>query len=256
MKFLSISLTLFALFAAALFAQEEERSPEIFYDRSENSVPLNITYDGSEILIYGAVDMPNGEDPDLVIKVIGPSSNYTVHKKIRNFGIWMNGPSMTFRNVPSFLATFSDAPLDTMILPTEKRRYNIGFEQAVPLRGIGTDVDDPKTFADAFIRLQKRDRKYVLDEDGIKVSGKLLFSARIPLAANIVEGEYDVEIYLLGRGRVLTFVTSKLPVVKTGLERWLYDMSQERGFLYGCLAIFLAISVAFLMSQIVRLFQR
>ncbi len=252
----AIFLLICAIFASPGLAQESLSSPEIFYDQSESSVPLNITYDGHEILIFGAVEMPVNEDPDLVIKVIGPKENYTLHKKERKFGIWMNGPSMTYRKMPSFLATFSDAPLDTIIIPEEKRRYRIGIDQTVPIHGVGHNVTDAKAFSEAFTRIQRRERKYVLDEDGIKISGNVLFSARVPLAANIIEGEYDVEIYLLNRGRVLASVSSKLPVVKTGLERWLFDLSQNNGFFYGLLAIFLAITVAFLMSQFMRLFQR
>ncbi len=244
------------LWAGLCFAQEvEEPVPQIYFDRSDTDVPLNITYDGKEILIYGAVQNIEG-DPDLIINVVGPRETYIIHKKEHRLGMWINGSQMRFRNVPSFLATFSDARLDTIMLPTERQRYNIGFAEAVPIRGLSQKVTNPQAFVDAFIRLQKRKGNYVLDEDGIKVAGNTLFSARIPLSANIIEGSYEVNIYLLSRGRVVASVTSDLPVYKSGLERWLYDLAMERGFLYGLLALFLAVAVAFLMSRLMRLFQR
>ncbi len=50
-----IFLLLFAFWAMAGFAQDDTPTPSIVYDRSDSDVPLNITYNGREILIYGAV---------------------------------------------------------------------------------------------------------------------------------------------------------------------------------------------------------
>lgn len=252
-------LLILSLLFAASFANAQSAPadiPQIVYDSSDTDVPLNITFNGKDILIYGAVSGTLDDDPDLIVSVTGPNDSYTVYEKVHKYGMWINGPSIEFRRVPSFLAIFSDAPLDTIILPTEKQRYKIGFQQSLPIRGMSSAVDDPKKFVDAFVNIERRKSNYVLDEDGVKVLGNVLFSARIPLAADIVEGNYVVDIYLLNRGRVITSVTSDLPVYKSGIERWLYDLAHEHGMLYGLLAIFLAISVAFAASQFMRLFKR
>ncbi len=255
--FRPLILLILLLAPCAAFAQNiNEPTPQIYFDRSDSDVPLNITFNGQDILIYGAVENLGGLDPDIIIKITGPLDNYVIHKKSHRLGMWINTQSLTFRRVPSFLALFSDAPLDTIILPTEKIRHDIGFERSLPLRGFSAEIDEPEAFLNAFINLQKRKQKYVLDEDGVKIAGNILFSAHIPLAADIIEGTYTVEILLLGRGRVLASVTSDLPVYKSGIERWLFELSQNQGWLYGLLAIFMAVLVAYLMSQFMRLFQR
>lgn len=255
-KFLAFFAIIWSL-ASFAFAQEEETlAPNIIYESSDSEVPLNITFNGKEILIYGAVQNLDDEDPDMIIRVRGPRATYTIYEKVRKFGLWVNGPNLTFRNAPSYLGIFSDAPLDDIILPTEKQRYEVGFEQALPIRGLSLGIVNPQQFVSAFVALQNKRQTYILDEDGVRFKGQVLFTSRIPLAADIVEGQYDIEIMLLNRGRVVASLETELPVYKSGLERWLYDLAMERGFLYGLLAIFLAIFSAFFMAQFMRLFRR
>ena len=69
-----------------------------------------------------------------------------------------------------------------------------------------------------------------------------LFSTAVALPANLIEGTYRTRIFLTRGGRVISHHVAEIGVQKTGLERWLYRLSQEAPLVYGLLAIAIAIA--------------
>ena len=75
-----------------------------------------------------------------------------------------------------------------------------------------------------------------------------LFRTRIDLPANLVEGDYTTRIFLTRDGQVVDQFETTIFVRKTGIERWLFVMSQDHPFLYGLLALALAIAAGWMAS--------
>ena len=72
---------------------------------SQSRISISTDFDGSEILIFGAVkrDTPPGADPlQVLITVEGPSEPLTVRKKDKRFGIWVNTSEVNVVGAPSF----------------------------------------------------------------------------------------------------------------------------------------------------------
>jgi uncharacterized protein (TIGR02186 family) len=82
------------------------RGEEVVAGLSQNRISITASFDGSEILIFGAVkrDTPPPVSPPLevVVTVAGPSVPVTVRRKDRRFGIWVNTQSVEVDEAPSF----------------------------------------------------------------------------------------------------------------------------------------------------------
>ena len=110
------------LLLAALFAAGQARATEaIVTGLSQNRVQITANFDGSEILIYGAVkrDAPAPTDAPLevIVTVEGPSTPLVIRRKEKAAGIWLNRSSVTIDAAPSFYAV---ATTDKLPAPSVK----------------------------------------------------------------------------------------------------------------------------------------
>ena len=112
-----------ALWATLAAAQEE-----VVLGLSQNRVQINARFDGSEILIFGAVkrETPIPETPlEVIVTVAGPSTPVTVHRKDRVFGIWVNAESVEIARAPSFYAVAASGPITDVRSHTEDLRHSV-----------------------------------------------------------------------------------------------------------------------------------
>jgi len=113
-------ILLFALCVTPALAEDEQVVLGLSHDR----VAITATFDGSEILIFGAVKretpIPSGPPLEVVVAVAGPSSPVMVRRKERKLGIWVNTDSVLVDLAPSFYAVATSAPLDDILSDTDK----------------------------------------------------------------------------------------------------------------------------------------
>lgn len=103
------------------FAALPLRAEEVVLGLSKDKVAITATFEGSEILIFGAVkrEEPIPDVPlDVVIAVAGPSEPVTVRRKDRRFGIWVNTDVVVLDSAPSFYAVATTGPLDKVMSDT------------------------------------------------------------------------------------------------------------------------------------------
>jgi len=106
------------LFLAAL----PLRAEEVVLGLSKDRVAITATFEGSDILIFGAVkrEAPISDVPlDVVITVAGPSRPVTVRRKERRFGIWVNTDMVDLDAAPTFYAVATSGPLDEVLTPDQ-----------------------------------------------------------------------------------------------------------------------------------------
>ncbi len=213
---------------------------------STDAVGITAAFDGSDILIYGAVareaPLPPGPPLQIIVTVEGPSENLTIRKKNRVLGIWVNTQSVSVGAAPGFYAVSTSAPLDEILLPSEDTRFRISVPLAMRALGEAQGVDDVTPFTEALIRLKSRDARYRLDEGNVHVVEQTLFRADVALPAQLVEGDYRARVFLLREGRVLDVQRAAIAVQKVGLERWLYRLALDKPFQYGILSLVLAVA--------------
>ena len=127
------------LVALALPASAEE----VVLGMSQDKVAITANFDGSEILIFGAVKreeaIPEGDPLQVIVAIQGPSEPITVRRKEKRFGIWVNTQSVDVDAAPSFYAVATSAPLDEVLSSTEDLRYKISIPSAI--RSVGCTND-------------------------------------------------------------------------------------------------------------------
>lgn len=247
-------IRLLALFLAlALPAQAEE----IVMGLSADEVAITATFDGSDILIFGAVkrDMPAPPVPlEVIITVSGPLTPVTVREKERIAGIWINNAAVEVDAAPSFYAVATTAPLAQVLSDTEDLRHAITIPRAI--RSIGHEVDNAADFTEALIRIRTEDGTYRLMEGAVDLSEETLFRTSVDLPANLVEGIYVTRIYLTRGGLVVDTLETIITVQKVGLERWLFNLSRNQPFVYGALSLVLAVAAGWAASAAAQAIRR
>ena len=83
--------------------------------------------------------------------------------------------------------------------------------------------------------------EHSLDSGRVTFLGNRLFRAGIHLPANVPTGTYQVKVFLLQDGRVVSAQTTPLQVSKVGAEAAVYDFAYRNSALYGLIAILVAL---------------
>lgn len=227
---------------------------------SQDEVAITATFDGSSLLIFGAVKReappPEGTPLDVIVAVTGPPVAVEVRRKERRFGIWMNTEAARFSRTPSFYAVASTRPLPQVVSETENLRHRIGLDRAIRTVGAASMTSDVAAFTEALVRIRTRQGLYQTVDTGVGLSEETLFQTRIELPANLVEGDYLARIFLLRDGAVVDLLETTIDVRKVGLERWLYNLAHQQPLVYGLLALAIAVGAGWGASALFRALQR
>ena len=229
---------------------------DIVADLSQDRISISTNFDGSEILVFGAIKRdapePVGQRLAIIVTIAGPRENVTVRRKARRAGIWINTESVEVDGAPSFYAIASSMPLVQALVPEEDVRYAITTPRAMAAPGMAVMEDPHPEFLDALIRVRTADGSYGTSDDSVSVRDGTLFSTDIALPADLVEGNYNTRIFLTRDGRVVDSYATSIYVQKVGLERWIYTLAHEHPFPYALLSLAIAIFAGWGASAIFR----
>lgn len=241
---------LLATCATATAAQEE-----VVLGLSQTRVHITADFDGSEILIFGAVkrESPIVEQPlHVIVTLAGPTTPVTVHKKDRRFGIFVNAETVKISAAPAFYAVASSGPVADILRQTEDLRHAITIPRAIRSVGNTAVTEDPAAFTDALIRIREKEGVFQNLEGEVQLDQQTLFRTRIAMPSNLTEGGYDTRVFLLRDGHVVSRFDTVIDVRKVGLERWLFMLSRDNPYIYGVLALAIAMLAGWLASALFR----
>ncbi|UWR61087.1 TIGR02186 family protein [Phaeobacter inhibens] len=247
---------------ATLIDSEPATGPreEVVLGLSQDRVAITANFDGSEILIFGAVKreapIPQDDPLEVIVAVSGPSSPVMVRRKEKKLGIWVNTDSVLVDSAPSFYAVATSAPLSQVLSDTEDLRYRVSVGRAIRSVGAGMHIRGAQRFAEAVIRIRSDNDLYSLRENTVAVDQQTLFRTAIDMPADLTEGAYRTRILLTRGGTVVAQYETNIDVRKVGLERFLYAMSREQPFLYGLMSLAIAIAAGWGASAAFRLLRR
>jgi len=210
---------------------------------SQNRVSITANFDGSEILVYGAVkrEAPAPAGPlEVIITVEGPSAPAVVRRKDRVAGIWVNDAAVYVDSAPSFYSVVTTGPLDRILSNTENLRQGITIDQVIRAVGISAEADGHEAFVEALVRVRANEGRYRLMEGMVQLTDQTLFRADVALPANLTEGAYRVRLFLLRGGEVVAAQDRLIGVRKEGLERAVFNLAQDRPLVYGLVSLLLA----------------
>lgn len=246
MKYLLLALALLSLPA---------RAEEVVLGLSHDEVAITATFDGSEILIFGAVKretpIPAHAPLQVIVTVSGPLEPLMVRRKDRQWGIWVNTESVLVDRAPSFYTVATSAPLNEVITDTQDLRHKISIRRAIRL--VGSGVRDSEDFSEAVIRIREKDGLYSLRESAVAIDQDTLFRTALSMPSDLREGSYRTRIFLTRDGEVISHYETSIVVQKVGLERFLHGLSKQNPAIYGVLALVIAAFSGWGASAIFRL---
>ncbi len=233
-----------------------EPDEQIVAGLSRDNIGITTSFDGSQILIYGAIKRetpePEGQKLAVIVTLEGPLGPVTIRKKSREFGIWVNTASVGVAAAPSYYAVATSGPLGDILDRRTDTQQRISIPLAMRAFSGPITVDDSIPFTEALVDIRKEQGLYKLETGGVHIVDNTLFRADFALPANLTEGDYKTRIFLLRDGKLVDKYQSAIEVRKVGLERWLYTLAHENAALYGLLSLALAVFAGWAAAAIFR----
>jgi uncharacterized protein (TIGR02186 family) len=230
-------------------------------DVSARTVSVTSSFNGTEIVIFGAVDnsqQPSAESGyyDVVIVVEGVPGRVVARRKNNVAGLWLNTSSATFDAVPSYYAVASTRPLDEIASDEFRASHGIGFQhlRLTPAFGQAQALssEDLKEFRSAVIRLKQKEGLYVQDPYSVAFIGRSLFRSTIELPANVTVGPFTTRVFLFRDEKLLSQYSVRLTLEREGLERYLHSFAFGYPTLYGLVTVAIAVAAGLLASTVFR----
>ena len=247
------ALLMILLFLAPILVRAET----VVLGLSRDKVSITTSFNGSEILVFGAVKreepIPDGPPLQVIVTVAGPIEQIAVRRKSKTVGIWINTAMVTVDAAPSFYAVATTGPMNEVLSQVEDLRHRITIGRAIRSVGAPSDIGNSADFTEALIRIREKQRLYQHLEGEVALDEQTLFRTAISLPANLTEGEYSTRIFLTRGGKVISGYDTTIDVRKVGMERWLFALSRENPMFYGLLSLAIAIFAGWGASAVFRL---
>lgn len=253
---LALVLALVLILTPGAPGNAQDAAEEVVLGLSQDRVRITADFDGSEILIFGAVKREtaiNAKPLDVIVTLSGPQQSLNIHRKDRRLGIWVNAETVRIHSAPSFYAVASSRSLQSILSETEDLRHSITIPRAIRAVGASETAKDPAAFTRALIRIREEDGAYQRLEGSVTVDQQTLFRTRIALPSNLTEGIYQTRVFLMRDREVVSRYDTTIDARKVGLERWIYALSREHPLLYGFLSLSIAIAAGWFASTAFRM---
>lgn len=258
------------------------QAEDLIVTLSERTVEITSNFTGSAITVFGAVrrdasTVPRASDYDVVVTVTGPPTDRVTRLKDRVFGIWINRHAREFDDVPSAYSVLSNRPVEEIAHPSLLTRLGIGINYVLPDAAPDLDAENDvdvveldeaanavaeavqlagrpsdHVFERAFLRLQRQSRQYQEHASAVSIIDNSLFRARATFPADVPLGTFEVQVFLFSGGVLLSQEEVGIVVRKAGFEQFIYRLSQTDPFIYGILAVVLALLTGWLGGVVFR----
>lgn len=223
---------------------------------SQARIDINTTFRGAELLVFGAIQYPQGTvpdaPPDIAVVVRGPSAPVTVRQKTRIAGIWVNAKGVRFESVPGFYAVVATRPIAELADKRTTAIYEIGIRNLQLSPASGDEDGISRAFESGLIAAREKAGLFAERPGGVQITRGVLYAARVALPAAVPVGDYTAEIHLIRQGRVLASTSAPILIDKSGFERWVYVMAQENSLAYGLVAVMAALAAGALAALVTR----
>lgn len=241
------------LLAPLLMAQAK---PVLVPDISSRRIDIQYSFNGEELLLFGAIVYPGGRPPkdpaDIVVVLKGPVQPIRVREKQKIGGIWMNADSHRFRSAPAYYAVASSRPIKQLVDERTAAIYELGLQNLQLSPGGGALPEKERRFEAGLIDLRRREGLYIQDPDGVEISEGVLYRATIQIPSQVPEGTYVAETFLIDRERVLAAATKEIEIRKSGFELFVARSARRYEFLYGLAAVLLSLGLGWAAAALFR----
>lgn len=248
---IDMSPALLPLLLALLTFAPSVWADDLDVDLSKPDVRLNVSFEGQDLLLFGAKDLAG----DIIVVVRGPNKDSSVRLKERVAGIWVSTDEVIFADAPSFYALAASRPVKELLPESILLAERIGTDRlGLNAKYISDAVtpDAVSNFTDGLIRNMVRKNLYTGETGTIKLIGKQLFRTDLWFPSNVSVGNYAVDTYMVSKGRIETKKTTHIEVHKVGLEAQIYNFAHEHALIYGLLAVLIAVMAGWSANAVFR----
>lgn len=244
MRALMTALLLFAIAPCAILWPVLWSAPagadELDVDLSRPDVQLDVSFEGSDLLLFGAKDQKG----DVIVVVRGPERQTSMRLQQRVMGVWVRTDEVIFDNAPSYYALASSRPVAEVLPESVLKAEQIGTERLqlrVSAKPEGASPQTVQNFYDGLLRNMTKKHLYTAQSGEIELIGKQLFRTDLWFPATVQVGDYQVDTYLISNGRIENKKTTHLQVHKVGIEAQVYNFAHQHALIYGLLAVLIAV---------------
>lgn len=230
--------------------------PVLVPDVSQREVEIQYSFTGADLLLFGAIVYPDGRRPkkpaDIMVVLKGPDQSITMREKQKVAGIWVNADSARFRSAPSFYAIASSRPIGKVVDERTAAIYEMGVDKLQLSPSSLNDSAEMDRFQKGLIGLRERAGLYVERPGTVEITDGVLYRARLPLSARVIVGDYTAETFLVQDGRVVAAAVRDITIRKSGFERFMAVAAEQWPFLYGLVAMLLAVGMGWAAGAIAK----
>jgi uncharacterized protein (TIGR02186 family) len=233
-----------ALLAPLMMAADK---PVLVPDVSARQVQIRYSFNGAQLLLFGAVVYPGGRPPDrqvdIAVVLRGPVQPILVREKEKIAGVWMNADSNRFRSAPSFYAVASSRPIKDLLDERTAAIYELGLHELQLSPGGGALPEKERRFEAGLLDLRSRQGLYSESPHGVEITSGVLYRAVITIPSQVPVGTYTAETFLIDRHKVIAAATRDIQINKSGFERYVALTARRHRLVYGLSCVLLSLGL-------------
>ena len=224
----------------------------VISDIDKSNIELSTRFDGTSILVFGALS-PENDSTSLLIEIIGPSTSVNIRKKVQIWGIWVNKKIAQFKDIPSFYQISISNPEHPVLIEIENQKLKSLFYDFLEANSTPEDVNGVEQHYRELTRLKKKLGKLSVFEEQVNIIDKKLFSHKVNLPKKIHPGIYKIKMTLIDqKGIKLSKSEQSVNVSKVGMQEFLSYNSKNNPVFYGLFSVIIALFLGFSAAQLFR----
>jgi uncharacterized protein (TIGR02186 family) len=234
-----------------LLAGTAGRAEQLVSTISNPSIAVTSNFNGESLSFFGNVEPdPDAKGQlqgpyDVVIVIIGPSTDRAARLKTNELGLWMNTRQVVFHTFPTYYQLLASGPLERIVDPAALEKLAI-LPEDQPAKSAPPDDPDAATFGQELTRLMQQKGLFGVNEGAVKFLSATTYEARLQLPGNIQNGLFITQTYLFKNGQPVAQTGESFSINTTGFERFVGATARENPVLYGLISALLAIGTGWL----------
>jgi uncharacterized protein (TIGR02186 family) len=193
--------------------------------------------------------LPEGFQP--VVRLRGPGERLVLKRKAKRAGIlWMTAGEVVFEDLPNIYQIMSAVPLADLAGPRVLSDLGLSYESLV------TSGSPSADWRGELIRLKEQAGLFSITPSGLSSAASTaresleVSTGVFRLPALTPPGELRLELFGFRNGEGRGFGSAQVTVERSGLTRTVWLLASEHAFLYGCVAVLIAVAAGVLCGWI------
>ena len=224
----------------------------VISDVDKSDIELSTRFDGTSILVFGALSSENNRT-SLLVEVVGPPTSVDIKTKVQIWGIWISKKIAQFQGIPSFYQISISNSEHPMLKEIEYQRLKSVFYDFLEIISRSENGNGPEKYYSELTRLKKKLGNLSTFKEKINIIENKLFSYKVNLPKKIHPGIYKIKVTLIDQhGKEISKSEHRVKVLKVGVQEFLSSNSKNNPVFYGLFSVIIALFMGFSAAQLFR----